>query len=341
MSYPFKNLGKLLLFGLCFWQLSGTKACATVPQCRGYVIVAESAGAQLYLADNLASLIHQAGLPLNVETTDWSTLSVTTDYESKYNFTVKSQKLAKRVMDLRRTCPNAPIYLIGNGCGTTVVVKAAEQLPPNTVQRVILLGPTLSCTYDLRRTMLASTEGIDTFACKQDLTLELANQYRGTTDRGPGTSCAGLTGFMPRVMTAADASLYATKLRQCAVKDPAEGSEGSLCHLRYISNSFLRMRIVPILDSSMRMKPICPPTPQPPTLPAPQYPTPQTPAPQYPTPPAPPYPTPPTKQLPSPTPMPYTPPAGTQPAPSTPMPMMPGMRNTSPQLPPPAVSLQS
>jgi hypothetical protein len=263
-----KNLGKLLWLGLVCWQFSGGPVGATVPvQQRGHIIVAESAGAQLHLSDNLANLISQMMLPLQVEITDWSTLNVATDYDSQWNFMVKSQKLANRVMDLHRRNPNVPIYLIGNGSGTLVVVKATELLPPHTVQRVFLLGPTLSCNYDMRRSLQSSCEGIEVFHCRHDLALELAMQYRGTSDRGC-KMCAGLVGFAPRITSAADASLFAN-LKQCNIRDTGDGNEANMCHLRYLSTSFLRTSIIPVLENSLRMRAAAqtqqtPPPPAPP-----------------------------------------------------------------------------
>ena len=257
MSLYSKNLGKLLLLWSCC-SLAAAQAQAAVPtksrQVSGFVIVAESAGAQLFLTDSLANLVDAAELPLHVEVTDWSTLHVPTDLHSQHNLTVKSRKLANRVMELRSKHPGASIFLVGNGSGTAVVVRAADMLPPHAVERVILLGPTLTNSYDLRRSLQASSAGIDTFYCKQDLTLELTGQSLGTNLHGKQVStCAGLTGFVPRVHSAADASLYG-KLRQNAVKDTSSGDQVDLCHLRYMSTSFLSARIMPILTSTMRAR---------------------------------------------------------------------------------------
>jgi hypothetical protein len=305
------------------------KAGAVPGHARGTVFVADGAVGHASLSDRVAQIVNDAGLPINVMQVHWSTLHEGSDFQSQYNFTVKGKQLASRVLEARKACPTTKIFLVGIGAGTTVILKAVEFLPPNSVTDIVLLGTTVSCTYDLRPALSVSTQGVDSFYSPTDEALKIAIHRFGPTDLGVRgvTGAAGLTGF--HALGTPDGGGY-SRLRQYRLNQTVDRRfRGG--HHAYTTPEFVRSKVVSIFEAALigggphpapstpptTPPPNAPPTPEPPQLPptpapkysppqtlAPQYPRPETPAPHYPRPetPTPHYPSPqtPTPQYPRP-----------------------------------------
>ena len=119
-------------------------------------------------------------------------------------------------------------------------------LPPDGVDRIVLLAPSVCMAYDLRPALRTARCGIDVFHSSQDrLILGLGMLIVGTAEHGCRTA-AGQYGFTPVVAGPADATLY-SNLRQHGW-DPAvqwSGNDGG----HYGSNraGFLRAYVLPLL----------------------------------------------------------------------------------------------
>ncbi len=243
--------GVLTLLGAFAVQAAvGTASANATSPIRHVVYVADDQGQQGGLVDNLNQVINVNGLPLYTDQFLWSTLFETTDHQGQYNFQVKGQQLAARVLRMRQSCPQIKIYLAGFGAGTTVILKAAECLPPNTVTRIILLAPSVSQYYDLRLALLSSVEGIDSYSSDADLLLRCETKKFGTTDSGKknGVPAAGTVGFYPRVGSTTDAQIY-TRLRQHFPTEYSDYSHGG--HYGYIHLNFLQTQIIPLFKTAM------------------------------------------------------------------------------------------
>src|SRR5229473_6365752 len=120
----------------------------------------------------------------------------------------KADELASSVWYLKLVEPNRPIYLVGKSGGAGLVLAAAEQLPPEMIERIILLSPAVSPTYDLRPALRATKREIVSFYSPFDkLVLGWGTSQFGTEDRYYGPS-AGLRGFrVPGKLPAADRPL--------------------------------------------------------------------------------------------------------------------------------------
>jgi hypothetical protein len=105
----------------------------------------------------------------------------------------KSVELADEVRELHEREPNRRIYLIGHSAGAAVVLHAAELLPPNSIDRIILLSPAVSPNYDLTLAFQATKHEIVAFTSRFDGALHATCVF-GTADRIFCTS-AGLRGF--------------------------------------------------------------------------------------------------------------------------------------------------
>lgn len=188
-------------------------------------------------------------LPLCVEKVDWShgygrIVADQTDYA---NIREAGCRLAVRVASHRQAHPDSRVYLMGHSAGCAVVLAAAEALPPGSVERIVLLAPSVSSDYDLRPALRTVRRGIDVFYSERDqFALGFGTAVLGTADR-KWTAPAGRVGFCPITETAADAALY-QKLRQHPW-DPSvkwTGNHGG--HYATYQATYLRAYVLPLFQ---------------------------------------------------------------------------------------------
>ncbi len=121
----------------------------------------------------------------------------------------KADELAWEVWYRKFLEPERPIYLVGKSGGAGLVLAAAEQLPAKMLERIILLSPAVSPTYDLRPALRATRREIVSYYSPFDqFVLGWGTSQFGTMDRFYGPS-AGLRGFIvPSNYSPADRVLY-------------------------------------------------------------------------------------------------------------------------------------
>jgi hypothetical protein len=185
-------------------------------------------------------------LPLQVETIPWCRYGKATwdhtDYEAQM---AAAKNLAVMIQHYRQVCPNGPVYLIGHSAGTHVVLEAAGSLPPDTIERIALLAPSVSNHYDLRAALRASRRGIANFYSTQDEVVSLGVAMLGTADRRSGKP-AGETGFAPPP-NCPDADLYC-KLRQYYWRPEIARATGHLGgHNGFTRAGYLEACVLPLL----------------------------------------------------------------------------------------------
>jgi pimeloyl-ACP methyl ester carboxylesterase len=115
------------------------------------------------------------------------------DLQDELYLLQKSADLANEIRALRESPSNRPVYLIAHSAGCAVAVHTAELLPARSVERIILLEPALSPTYDLTRALRATRREMVVFTSWLDATLRFTKLF-GTADRVYCVS-AGVHGF--------------------------------------------------------------------------------------------------------------------------------------------------
>jgi pimeloyl-ACP methyl ester carboxylesterase len=248
----FAHMCLLPLFAGCYGPGHCPRVCQAVfsPSPVGVIFVANGSGDVRILSNNLDQVLTETCTPLQVETFVWSHgrgrfLADHTDYA---NARAQGCRLAARVAACRQQSHSCRIYLIGHSAGCAVVLAAAEMLPPDSVDRIILLAPSVCVDYDLRRALCTSRCGIDTFCSQRDrLVLGLGMRLVGTADRC-GPTAAGQCGFVPVITCPTDAALYA-KLREHPWSPDVAWTGNSGGHNGSSKASFLRAYVVPLLSS--------------------------------------------------------------------------------------------
>jgi hypothetical protein len=226
---------------------------AAAPACpiRGIIYVADGAGDFEGTSDNLREAIATDGWPLHVETFDWSHgyLRVLADHVDQRNAREAAQGLAAQITAWQGSPQRPELYLVGHSAGANVTLAAADYLPPNSVDRIVLLAPAVAADYDLRPALRAARQGVDVFYSERDwFILGLTTRMFGTSDGRRGSPAAGRTGFAPFPLCPEDAALYA-KLHQHPW-DPClrwTGNRGG--HYGSYDVGFLRAYVLPVMAS--------------------------------------------------------------------------------------------
>jgi pimeloyl-ACP methyl ester carboxylesterase len=214
------------------------------------VFVANGSGGVRTLSTNLSQAVAEAAAPLQIETVLWSHGDgrYLVDHTDHANHLAQGRRLAAQVVAYRQAYPGRRVFLLGYSSGSAVVLPAAEVLPPDSVDRIVLLAPSVCATYDLRPALRSARCGIDVFHSSRDrLVLGLGMRVIGTADRGCRTA-AGQYGFTPVVAGPADAALYG-KLRQHPWDPVVEWSGNTGGHYGSNQAGFLRAYVLPLLES--------------------------------------------------------------------------------------------
>jgi pimeloyl-ACP methyl ester carboxylesterase len=248
VSFRLLLLLSLLVCGCATTARTEVRVAAPRPAPHGIIYSVDGAGDYHASSEALKRAVDEAGVPLDVVSFVWShgrgrVLADQTDYGYAR---CQGQRLAERVCAYRQSHPNCDVYLVAHSAGSAVVLAAAESLPPESVERILLLAPSVSYDYDLRRALQTTRQGLDVFSsCRDTFSLGFGIALVGTADRQPGPA-AGRVGFAPHVATPEDAALYA-KLRQHPWQPCLEwtGNEGG--HYGAYQDGYLRAYVLPLL----------------------------------------------------------------------------------------------
>jgi hypothetical protein len=220
-----------------------------VPGQYGVVFTANGAGGFHTTSHHLSQVVADAGLPLGVETFPWSHGygRIAADLFCRAHQRAAGRALGQQVLAFRCDHPGVAVYLLGHSAGCQIVLSAAEALPPDSVERIILLAPAVSAEYDLRPALRVAHAGIDVFHSNHDVFfLGLAVAVAGTTDGHFGRSAAGRTGFHVEPQTAEDLVLYG-RLRQHPWDDCVAWTGNYGGHYSVYKPEYLRAYVLPLL----------------------------------------------------------------------------------------------
>ena len=217
----------------------------------GLVLVADGVGGLDLCGTGLRYVAGAERLPFAIEVVPWGHgfgrwFADLTDVANRDR---QATLVAQAVRRFRADEPGEPVFLDGKSGGSGVVVKALEQLGPESVERVVLLAPALSPGYDLTAALRAVRREVVVFWSPLDVViLGAGTRLFGTIDR-VRTVGAGMVGFVvPRPDEPDQEKIrqYA-KLRQVRWR-PGMASAGYFGgHFGPDNPRFLRKYVVPLL----------------------------------------------------------------------------------------------
>lgn len=211
------------------------------------VFVVDGAGGRFPCVDRLEDFA-ACGCPLEVINVPWThgykhNLKDQTDC---LHSRMEGQKLAALVTSYRMENPGCRICVLGYCAGCGVALAGAEEMPPNTIDEMVFLAPSVSPCYDLRPALRAIRCRLTAFCSRRDfVVLGLVMHCVGTTDRRHGPA-AGFVGFHPVLDGSPEDALY-EKLceRNWHLADCGLTHFGG--HFGYTRSRFMATNVLPVL----------------------------------------------------------------------------------------------
>jgi pimeloyl-ACP methyl ester carboxylesterase len=247
-TIPKGCLPLILLLGGCAGLPKPVESRAPPCAARGLVFVVDGAGNSQVASHSITAVTDQLRLPLHVRSFDWTHgqgIGLADVVDVAYA-RCQGQLLAADIARYRSAYPGTPIDLVGFSAGCMVTLTAAELLPPDTLERIVLLAPSVSASYDLRGAMASSRQGLDVFTSERDrFYLGLGTAVIGTSD-GKREAAAGRVGFCPPEL-APNEMWLSGRLRQHAWDERVAwtGNEGG--HTGSLQPAYLKAYVVPLL----------------------------------------------------------------------------------------------
>jgi pimeloyl-ACP methyl ester carboxylesterase len=242
-------LASLLSAG-CLAPLSQTMPppVVTPGPSRGVVLSVDGAGGFQATSAALSQAIQTEKVPLEVQVFEWSHGygRVLSDQLDSTHAHRQGERLAQTVANIRVACPSGQIFIVGHSAGCAVVLAAADHLTDNSIDRMILLAPSVSTEYDVRPALRCSRDGVDVFCSRRDIAyLGLGVTLIGTADHRWSCPAAGRVGFTPQERCPGDHILFA-KLRQHAWDPAVEWTGNRGGHYDGYQPAFLRAYVLPL-----------------------------------------------------------------------------------------------
>lgn len=214
--------------------------------------VADGAGDFRITSQTVDEVVHAIGLPLCVEPVVWSHGygRIFADQIDRRFAQEQGHLLANTLRERKRLHPQCRIYLLAHSAGSRVILVAAEDMPANSIERIVLLGPSVQSNYDLRCALRATCRSIDVYySPDHDFYLRgaamLAAVFHAEFSRR-----AGQIGFKPQVDSDEDARQY-SKLRLIPW-DPLFSDTGNRGgHYGARQPEFLKDYVLPLMSEGL------------------------------------------------------------------------------------------
>jgi len=216
----------------------------------GKVYYLDGAGNLGFGQETVPKALKAAGFRGDIENFSWTSYTGPLgDQLIREQARLRARSLTKRIIDYRKRHPNTPVYIIGLSAGTGVGVWAVENLPPALqVNTLVLLGSSLSTTYDMTRCLSHVTNKVYVLHSPHDAILKSFVRVTGTIDGAYFTEPAGLAGlYPPTKATRAAIEMYKEKVINIPWRSSFEklGNDGG--HTSATTYSFVRHYIAPKL----------------------------------------------------------------------------------------------
>jgi pimeloyl-ACP methyl ester carboxylesterase len=219
------------------------------PEPQVIVFSVDGAGNFQGISNACKDWVHQDNLPIHIHTFEWSHgyRRIFADHLDMCHGRREGQKLAEQIRCYCRDTPTAlPVYIIAHSAGSLPALVAAEYLPPDCVERIILLAPSVSAKYDLRPALRCARQGVEVFHSRRDRGyLGLGMAVFGTTDRRR-SAVSGRIGFRAPNDDGCDAALFA-RLHQHEWHESMSWTGYTGGHFTIQKTDFLRAYVRPLL----------------------------------------------------------------------------------------------
>jgi pimeloyl-ACP methyl ester carboxylesterase len=165
----------------------------------GKAFYLDGAGNLGFGVDTVPQGLQAAGFKGSFQPIIWTTFTGPIgDQVIRLNARLRSDDLTKKIIQYRRSYPEAPVYVIGLSAGTGVAVFALENLPDGVnIDTLVLLGSSLSSTYNMSKALKHVKTKVYVLHSPNDAVLSGFIPVTGTIDGAYLVEPAGLVGLRP------------------------------------------------------------------------------------------------------------------------------------------------
>ena len=197
VSCGFAFMKRLFACGMVVMLVAGAVAAPAPPDSRPLIWIVDGAGDLRGCSNAFTNANMLAGGPMDLTVFPWSHgyRRIFLDQVDTKHSRMQGARLAERILERKKAEPGRRVIVVAHSAGAGVALAAGDVLPAGTVDRMILLAPSVSTGYDLRPSLAASREGIDVFCSKKDwVALGFVTRVIGTVDKR-WAPAAGRHGF--------------------------------------------------------------------------------------------------------------------------------------------------
>jgi hypothetical protein len=219
----------------------------------GVVFLIDGVGGFGFAPRMMEKALVEAGVPYELRAFQWGHGFGRwhADLTDDTHFRSKAGELSDAVMEYRTRSNRAPVYIVAKSGGTAIALAALAQLPPESVDRCVLLSSAVSPDFDLVPSLSAIRLELVSFWSPRDkLILGLGTSLFGTADGVMGQS-AGLVGFRIPDAIEGDAAAQYRKLRQVEWDPAMRKTLNFGTHVGSSMPQFVRTYVAPLLWDSI------------------------------------------------------------------------------------------
>lgn len=161
----------------------------------------------------------------------------------------KARELATEIEKHMAEYPGNPVSILAWSAGCAQAVFALEELPETSpIERVVLLGASISGDYDLTEALKRIRDQVYIFTSTKDEMIGFMMKFTGTADRKFHDPGAGIHGFiLPEDANEETRRLYAEKITTIPWTKEFKKSGDKGRHYDNVRMEFIRDRVAPIL----------------------------------------------------------------------------------------------
>jgi pimeloyl-ACP methyl ester carboxylesterase len=214
------------------------------------LILIEGAGDFQAVSKVLEKSLHLLSPNMELQRFNWSHgyLRIVADQTDLSHISENGEKLASSIRLIQKRNPDIEINIIAHSAGTSVALAATSLLNENSIERLILLAPSVSKDYPIIPSIIAVKDGVHVFYSHEDtFILGPILKFTKTADLRKCKNAAGRYGFTPATRNREEELLVGTKLKQYAWKpeDAAIGNNGG--HYGAYGQPYMDKRVIPLL----------------------------------------------------------------------------------------------
>ena len=221
---------------------------------KGYIYYLDGAGggtAKKNFAEGIKDGFLAAGYTGAGEMFSWETgKGLLADQKASVAYKrAKARELAREIDQHVKKYPGNPVSILAWSAGCAEAVFTLEMLPESLrIERVVLLGASISEDYDLTKALKQINDKLYIFTSTKDEMIGFMMKFSGTADRKFHDPGAGIHGFvLPKDATEETRRLYAEKIVAIpwTKEFKKDGDKGH--HYDNVKMEFIRDQVAPIL----------------------------------------------------------------------------------------------